>query len=131
MNDYRPDGEPWDDMPIPQPGVRPESLFPYNDADEICLEIAVTGVTMYLNHNNTTIYTYPRFPELDHVYHGYPDPSNIRERKYTAIFNSNGLIMMLRKMYFPEDVRPRPTPWDESAFMEFQRQTLESELNDL
>lgn len=41
------------------------------------------------------------------------------------------LIEQLRELCFGERILPRPTDWDERAFEEYNRRTLEKELEAL
>lgn len=106
----------------------PESLFPMDETDEVALEIAIGGISFVLTHANTELYTYRKYPEVNHIYHTYRDDGT---EKQMAIFDAPDMIDALRELNFGERITPRPTTWDEAAFIEHQRKKLEQELEDL
>lgn len=106
----------------------PESLFPRDETDEVALEITLSGLSFTLTHANTEIYTYRRNEEVNHIYHTYRAEDT---DKQLAIFGVAELIETLRGLNFGERIQPRPTLWDEQAFMSYQQNKLEAELEDL
>ena len=108
--------------------TNPESRFPPHETDEAALEIALGGISFVLTHANTEIYSYRRYPEVNHIYHTYRDEGT---DKQMAIFECPDIIEVLRELNFGERITPRPTEWDEKAFIEHQRQKLEKELDEL
>lgn len=104
-----------------------ESLFPPDEDDSASLEIKLGETALSLSHCNTVIYSYRRHPEVNHVYHVWFDETD----QQTAIFSCEALIEILREHNFKEVIESRPTEWDEKAFVEFQRKTLESDLDNL
>lgn len=108
--------------------ISPETLFPFDESDEVALEITLSGIALTLTHANTELYTYRRWPEVNHVYHTYREDDT---DKQTAIFNAPDLIDTLRGLNFGERIQPRPTHWDESAYMQWQAQQLEKDLEGL
>ena len=105
-----------------------ETLFPMDASDEVALEVNVSGEAFTFTHANTTLYTYRRYPEVNHIYHVY---SIEGEEKQLAIFGVSEVIETLRGLNSAERITPRPTNWDEQAYMEWQRQQLEAELGEL
>ena len=105
-----------------------ETLFPYEPIDMTALEVRIGDVAFTLTHANTEIYTYRRHPEVNHVYHTYFEEHS---DKQIAVFDCMGLIEQLRELCFGERIQPRPTEWDEKAFEEYNRRTLEKELEAL
>jgi len=105
-----------------------EPLFPFEPVDMVELAIEIGGTAFTLTHTNTEIYTYRRHPEVNHVYHSYFEDHQDRQ---IAVFDCMPLIEQLRELCFGERILPRPTDWDEKAFEEYNRKTLEKELEAL
>lgn len=105
-----------------------EALFPRDESDEIALEVAISGVQFTLTHANTEIYTYRRNPEVNHIYHTYREELT---DKQLAVFGVAELIETLRELNFGERIQPRPTQWDEQAYLSWQQQRMEAELEGL
>lgn len=105
-----------------------ESLFPMDDSDRVELEVAIKGLMFCFTHANTEIYTYRRHPEVNHIYHQYYEDNS---DKQIAIFDSEDLIETLRELNFGERILCKPTDWDESAFLQFHKEKLERELDEL
>ena len=108
--------------------TNPESLFPLDESDSVALEIAIGGISFVLTHANTEIYSYRKHPEVNHIYHTYYDEHTDRQM---VIFDCPDMIDSLRELNFGERITPRPTDWDEKAFLEHQRKVLERELEDI
>lgn len=106
----------------------PESLFPRDESDEVALEVALSGVHFTLTHANTEIYTYRRNPEVNHIYHTYREEDT---DKQLAVFGVMDLIETLRELNFGERVQSRPTNWDEKAYLTYEQQKLDKELEGL
>lgn len=107
-----------------------ESLFPMDESDEVALEISVKGLFFIFSHANTELYTYRKYPEVNHIYHQYYDKEDGKE-KQIAIFEAPDLIEQLRELNFGERILCKPTDWDESAYIQFHNQKLEKELDEL
>lgn len=105
-----------------------EPLYPPDPPLE--LVICVAGVERTLRGTDTTVYRWSLHPELDHAYHQYRTDEG--EEKQLAIFGGNTkLLDTLEEMGFYTQKNGHITDWDIKAYLTWERQLLESELDEL
>ena len=107
--------------------IEHEALFPPEPPTE--LNVCVGGVERALHDTDTTVYRWVRHPELDHAYHTYRDDEG--SERQIAMFGHTALLDLLEGLGFHTVKNGKITDWDVQAYLEWQRQVLESELDEL
>lgn len=90
------------------------------------VEITIGGHHVTLTYDNTWVCLFTDAPSYDHLY--------VYEPNTFVVFECKGLLDTLLRHGFPMQVRPLPTPWDESAMEQYTHQLadhLDDELNQL
>ena len=85
------------------------------------VEVTIAGEHITLTYDNTWVCLFTDAPGFDHLY--VTDPTTF------VVFECKSLLTMLMKHGFPMQVRPLPTPWDESAMATYIHQ-LADHLDD-
>lgn len=85
------------------------------------VEVTIAGQPLTLTYDNTWVCLFTDAPMYDHLY--------VYEPNTFVVFECKRLLDMLLTNGFPMQVRPLPTPWDESA-METYTHQLADHLDD-
>lgn len=104
-----------------------ERLYPPDPPMEVT--ICLQGVERILHGTDTTVYRWALHPELDHVYHVYRDEEG--DERQLALFGADHLMTHLEAQGFYSVVNGAISDWDVKAFLAWQSQVLEQELDEL
>lgn len=90
------------------------------------LEVRIGGTPVTLTYENSWVCLFTEAPSYDHLY--VYDPNTF------VVFECRSLLTQMLELGFPMQVRPLPTPWDESAMAQYTHQLadhLDDELDSL
>lgn len=87
----------------------------------------LSGEEVPVNHYNTKVFRFRKYPEMDHIYYWWGDEDD----SYTYIFNCEDQIKALEESDFDITIANEPCNKDIEAYVLWQSTRLDSELENL